>query len=160
MKKVIGLLLTSVIAFTIYAQSQQKNNLETENMDIENKELQSFNQYKDVEKALEPYITSAKSGDGKLSRSAFYDHAHIIGSIGGDIYNMTADEFGDAVSEGGPSENIKYHIAWIDISGPAAAAKVEFYNWSGIRFTDFFVLFKRDGQWKISGKVYDSHSNN
>jgi len=50
----------------------------------------------------------------------------VVGSIEGQVYNMTADEFGGAVSEGGPSENVKSHIAWIDISGPAAAAKVEF----------------------------------
>jgi hypothetical protein len=160
MKKVLSILTISLFAFTINAQSETNNNLKTEEMDNENKELQSFNDYKDIAKALEPYINSAKSGDGKLSQSAFYDHAHIVGSIEGQVYNMTADEFGDAVSEGGPSENVKYHIAWIDISGPAAAAKVEFYDWNGFRFTDFFVLFKKDGEWKISGKVYDSHNKN
>ncbi|WP_158655215.1 nuclear transport factor 2 family protein [Flavivirga eckloniae] len=123
-------------------------------------EKQSFNDIKEVTKALEPYIKSALTGDGKLSRSAFYDHAHILGSIKGTVYNMTADEFGGAVSEGGPSENVQHHITWIDISGPAAAAKVEFLDWNGLRFTDFFVLYKKDGQWKISGKVYNSHSKN
>jgi hypothetical protein len=123
-------------------------------------EKHSFNELKEVAKALEPYITAAKTGDGDLSRSAFFDHAHIVGSIGGTHYNMTADDFRGAVQEGGPSENIQSHIAWIDISGPAAAAKVEFIDWSGLRFTDFFVLYKKDEEWKISGKVYDSHSNN
>ena len=56
-------------------------------------EVQNFNEYKEVEKALQIYIDSAKSGDGKFSRTAFYDHAHILGSIGGQLYNMTADEF-------------------------------------------------------------------
>ncbi len=123
-------------------------------------EKQSFDEIKEVTKALEPYIKSAKTGDGKLSISTFYDHAHIVGSIGGNYYNMTTDQFSGAVSEGGPSENVQSHIAWIDISGPAAAAKVEFIDWNGLRFTDFFVLYKNDGEWKISGKVYDSHSNN
>lgn len=129
-------------------------------MDNQSNDFQSFNEYKDVEKALLPYIESARTGDGKLSRSAFYDHAHIIGSIDGEFSNMTADQFGEIVGSGGPSENIQYHIAWIDISGPAAAAKVEFNDWLGLRFTDFFVLYKKDGAWKISGKVYDSHSRN
>lgn len=123
-------------------------------------EAQSFNAYKEVAQALQPYIESAHTGDGKLSRSAFYDHAHIVGSIEGNFYNMTADEFEGAVQAGGPSENVKSHIAWIDISGPSAAAKVEFIDWNGLRFTDFFVLYKNEGVWKISGKVYDSHSNN
>ena len=123
-------------------------------------ELHSFNEYKAVEKALQPYITSATSGDGNVIRTAFYDHAHIVGAIGGEFYNMDADVFAGVVTEGGPSPDVKHHIAWIDISGPAAAAKVEFRDWGGNRFTDFFVLYKHDGEWKISGKVCDSHANN
>ncbi|MBS9464028.1 nuclear transport factor 2 family protein [Flagellimonas sp. 389] len=123
-------------------------------------EVQSFNEYKEVEKALQPYIESARTGDGKLSRSAFFDHAHILGSVGGTLYNQTADEFEAVVNEGGPSAEVQSCIAWIDISGPAAAAKVEFIDWAGLRFTDFFVLYKENGKWRISGKVYDSHANN
>lgn len=123
-------------------------------------ETQSFNEYQEVAKALQPYIESASTGDGKLSRSAFYDHAHIVGSVDGGYSNPNADQFADAISSGGPSESVQHHIAWIDISGPAAAAKVEFIDWGGFRFTDFFVLYKKDGEWKISGKVYDAHSRN
>ncbi|TRX54322.1 nuclear transport factor 2 family protein [Fulvivirga sp. M361] len=129
-------------------------------METQINEVKSFNEYQEVAKSLRPYIDAAKSGDGKLSRSAFYDHAHIVGSIGGQFENNTADEFAKAVSSLGESPNIQHHIAWIDISGPAAAAKVEFLDWKGFRFTDFFVLYKKDGQWKISGKTYDSHSQN
>lgn len=123
-------------------------------------EQQSFDDYAAVEKALQPYITSARTGDGELTRSAFYDHAHIVGSIGGTLYNLDADTFAGAVAEGGPSENVRHHIAWINVSGPAAAARVEFIDWGGNRFTDFFILYKEEGEWKISGKVYDSHTNN
>jgi hypothetical protein len=138
---------------------QINNSINTTDMNTQN-ENQSFNEIKEVAIALEPYIRSAKTGDGALTRTAFYDHAHIVGSIGGAYYNMTADDFGGAVSEGGPSENVQSYIAWIDVSGPAAAAKVEFLDWNGARFTDFFVLYKNEGEWKISGKVYDSHSQN
>lgn len=123
-------------------------------------EEQNFAAYTEIVKALQPYIDSAKSGDGKLTKTAFYDHAHIVGSVEGTFYNMDLDTFAGAVTEGGESPEVQHHIAWIDISGPAAVAKVEFINWGGLRFTDFFVLYKHDGQWKISGKVYDSHTNN
>lgn len=123
-------------------------------------ESQSFEEYKAVTEALQPYIKSAKSGDGKLNRTAFYDHAHIVGSVDGEYSNPNADDFSKGITEFGPAPDVRHHIAWIDISGPAAAAKVEFIHWNGFRFTDFFVLYKHDGQWKISGKVYDSHSNN
>lgn len=123
-------------------------------------EVHSFGEYKAVVNALQPYIKSAATGDGKFIRTAFYDHAHIVGSVGGEFYNMDADVFASVVADGGPSPEVQSHIAWIDISGPAAAAKVEFIDWGGNRFTDFFVLYRHEDQWKISGKVYDSHSNN
>lgn len=123
-------------------------------------EIQNFNEYQEVVKALQPYIESARTGNGKVMRSVFYDHAHVVGSMNGEHMNYTADGFAEAVGSLGGSENVRHHIAWIDISGPAAAAKVEFIDWLGFRFTDFFVLYKNDGQWKISGKVYDSHAKN
>lgn len=123
-------------------------------------ETESFAENEAVAEALRPYIESAKSGDGALCRTAFFDHAHIVGSVNGEFSNLGADAFKDAVSSMGTSPKIQHRIVSIDVSGPAAAAKVEFINWGGFRFTDFFVLYKHDGQWKISGKVYDSHSNN
>ncbi len=123
-------------------------------------EAHSFAEYKAVEAALKPYIDGAKTGDGNHLRPAFFDHAHVVGSMNGDFLNMDADGFKDAINSFGPSPDIEHHVAWIDISGPAAAAKVEFINWLGFRFTDFFVLYKQDGQWKISGKVYDTHAKN
>lgn len=123
-------------------------------------EAASFAEYTAVEKALTPYITAAKTGNGKLSRSAFFDHANIVGSVGGEFSAPDADAFAEAVSNMGASPDVEHRIVWIDISGPAAAARVEFINWGGFRFTDLFILYKKDGQWKISGKVYDSHSNN
>ncbi|MEP3277621.1 MAG: nuclear transport factor 2 family protein [Stappiaceae bacterium] len=123
-------------------------------------EAHSFAEYQAIAAALKPYIDAAKTGDGKLSRSAFFDHAHIVGSIEGTYYDMDAETFAGAVSEGGPAPDVQSHIAWINVSGPAAAARVEFLNWGGMRYTDFFVLYKKDGVWKISSKVYDSHSKN
>ena len=123
-------------------------------------EAQSFSAYQEIRAALQPYIDSAKSGDGVLTRTAFYDHAHIVGTVKGELYNMDADTFQQAVTQGGPSPEVQHHIAWIDITGSSAAVKLEFIDWGGMRYTDYLVLFKHEGHWKISGKVYDSHANN
>jgi len=163
---IVVLLMTVLVSINLSGQKTDHKSQSTDKysksqiMQDKSTDAASFAAYEEVAKALQPYIDAAKSGDGDLSRSAFYDHAHIVGSIGGNFYNMTADEFRGAVAEGGPSANVRHRIAWIDISGPAAAAKVEFIDWGGLRFTDFFVLYKKDGKWQISGKVYDSHSQN
>lgn len=125
----------------------------------ENEEY-TFTEYQEIARAIQTYIDGARNGDGELCVSSFYEHTHIVGSIGGEFSNHTKTEFKTAVTELGAATDIKHQIAFIDVSGPAAAARVEFYNWKGIRFTDFFVLYKHNGQWKISGKTYSSHSNN
>ncbi|MBL4761907.1 MAG: nuclear transport factor 2 family protein [Gammaproteobacteria bacterium] len=128
--------------------------------EITAQEKASFNEYNAVVEALQPYIQSAKDGNSERIRTAFYDHAHIVGSMNGTFLNMDADSFKDAIQGGGESPEVQHKIAWVDISGPAAAVKLEFINWIGFRFTDFLVLYKNDGKWKISAKVYDSHEKN
>lgn len=123
-------------------------------------EVSSFEEYKAIEAAIKVYTDAAKTGDGALSRTTFYDHAYVVGAIEGTNFEMDADTFAGAVTEGGPAANVQHHVAWINISGPAAAARVEFLDWNGMRYTDFFVLYKKDGIWKISSKVFDSHSKN
>lgn len=147
------------VASIASAENSVRPDPQPETRMVEN-EQKGFAEYQAVVKALQPYIVSAKTGDGNLTRTAFYDHAHIVGSVDGQFYNTDLDSFVQSINDGGTSPLVQHHIAWIDISGPAAAAKVEFVNWNGFRFTDFFVLYKHDGQWKISGKVYDSHSRN
>jgi hypothetical protein len=129
-------------------------------MPITQQEQASFDEYSAVVAALEPYINGASTGDGIRMRPAFFDHAHIVGSLEGSFENAKADDFCEEINKLGGSPDVKHHIAWIDISGPAAAAKVEFVNFLGFRFTDFFVLYKLNGVWRISGKVYDSHAQN
>ena len=123
-------------------------------------EKASFDEYEAIEAALQPYMQAAVTGDGALSVSTFMDDARVIGSANGQLYNVSKDGLKGMVSSGGPSPNVRSRITWIDVSGPAAAARVEFYDWGGMRYTDFFVLYKSDNAWKISGKVYDSHSKN
>ena len=127
---------------------------------MNNQEKESFNALQEVTKALQPYIESAKTGDGKLGRSVFFAHAPVVGSVDGNFSQVDADQYGETLSSMGPSENVQHQIAWIDISGPAAVAKLEFIDWLGFRFTDYLSLYKKDGQWKISAKVFDAHARN
>jgi len=99
------------------------------------------------------------SGLGKESGQAWYI-AQVLQYTKPDPVHSDVEAFGRRVDDNDPSPDIQHHIAWIDISGPSAAARVEFTGWRGFRFTDFFVLYKHDGQWKISGKVYNSHAKN
>lgn len=51
-----------------------------------------------------------------------------------------------------------HHVSLIDVTGPSAAAIVEFTDCSGASFSDLYVLQKHNNQWAISQKVWDSHA--
>lgn len=123
-------------------------------------ERQSFDEYTAVEAALKHYIDGAYTGDGDAQRSVWMDHARIVGSVDGQFMALTVDEFIAAVKEQGPAPNVSHHVVNIEITGSAATARIEFIDWNGYRFTDFFVMAKQEGTWRISGKVFDSHSRN
>ncbi len=123
-------------------------------------ERRSFEDHAAVAAALQPYIDAARTGDGAAMRDAWYDHAHIVGSLDGQAVTLDADAFCRLIDQVGGSPEVQARIASIDIAGNAAAARVEFLGWGGARYTDFFILYRRDGRWRISGKVYDSHSRN
>lgn len=56
-----------------------------------------------------------------------------------------------------PSENPTVAIAYIDITGTAAAARVDTDNLSGYGFTDYFNLLKVNGKWTIVSKIFHGH---
>lgn len=123
-------------------------------------ERQSFDEYAAIAAALQPYIDSARTGDGAGMRHIWFDHAHVVGSLDGNLVNLDADAFCQLIDQVGGSPDLQARIACIDYQGRAAFARIEFQDWGGARYTDFFVLYKQDGQWKMSAKVYDSHTRN
>lgn len=123
-------------------------------------ERASFLEHDAVAAVLQLYIDAARSGDGTSLRGLWFDHARIVGPKDGKLVNLDPDAFCRWVDSEGGSANVQARIASIQICGRAASARVEFLDWHGARFTDFFVLLKHNSHWLISGKVFDSHSRN
>jgi hypothetical protein len=121
-------------------------------------EQTSFAAYEDIAAALQVYIDSARSGDGERMRSAFLPEATVRGSYGGEPTDWSVAEFCALIARGGGAPDLKARIAGVEPSGSAAMARLEAVNWRGTRYTDFFVLLKRDGQWRIATKVFYAHS--
>lgn len=124
--------------------------------DLKKLEREQFDVYTALTTALAPYIEGARTGDTRMLRSIFADHANIAGIYGGTLMASNAD----AVLEwpATPSPDVQVHIAALDVSGPAAYAKLEIIDWMGMRFTDYLLLVLIDGEWKISAKLSDAHS--
>jgi hypothetical protein len=110
-----------------------------------------------ITKAVEKYVDAARHGDAALMRDAFVAEATVRGSYGGKPVDWTLREFCDVIARGGPAAGLDAQIAAIEVSGTAAMARLEAFNWRGTRYTDFFVLLEREGEWRIASKVFFAH---
>lgn len=117
----------------------------------------AFAPYEEIFAALEPYVAAARTGSTAGLRASFEDDARIEGWIDGRYLCLDPDAFTDWVAQNGSSPDLQFRVVSIDYSGLAAAVRVEFENWLGFRFTDFFTLVRREDGWGIASKVYYAH---
>ena len=110
-----------------------------------------------VEQALGPYLNAARHGTADGLRDSWHEQARIVGWVDGQFAALDRDAFVGWIVQNGPSPDIVHRIVSIDVSGAAAAVRVEFSGWLGFRFTDFFLLRRTGTRWEIVNKVYDSH---
>ena len=106
-------------------------------------------------KPLEAYLQGHASGEAAHMRQAFLPSAHIEGIRDGKFLSWTAEEY-IAGFTGKPAADEAQRKRWIDrvdVSGDAAMAQVTLDYPPGT-FTDYFVLLKVDGEWKIANKVW------
>jgi Putative lumazine-binding len=110
-----------------------------------------------VRAAIEQYFKGHATGSPDEMRKAFLPSAHIEGIRNGTFTSWTAEEYSSRFS-GKPAEGERARrrtIDSVDVSGNAAMARATLVH-GGTTFTDYFVLLKVDGGWKIANKVYSS----
>lgn len=121
-------------------------------------EAESYNEYEDIHAALQNYIEGARTGSARLMRLAFLETARIQGSYDGEPADFTLDEFCARIDKNGPAADVEARVVAVNLQGTAAMARLEARNWRGFRYTDFFVLLKRNEGWKIASKVFFAHA--
>jgi hypothetical protein len=108
-----------------------------------------------VRAALGHYLQGHATGDAAHMRKAFLPTAHIEGIRDGRFTSWTVDEYCSRFTgKPAPDEASRRRtIDSVDISGTSAMAKATLVH-GATTFTDYFVLLKVDGEWKIANKVY------
>jgi hypothetical protein len=110
-----------------------------------------------VRAAISQYFRGHATGSPAEMRKAFLPTAHIEGIRGGTFTSWTAEEY-ISRGTGTPAEDEASRRRTIDsvnVSGTAAMARATLVH-GATTFTDYFVLLKVDGEWKIANKVYSS----
>jgi hypothetical protein len=109
-----------------------------------------------VRAAIEQYFRGHATADSTVMRQAFLPTAHIEGIRNGSFSSWTVNEYVGGMN-GVPAADEAERRRTIDevsVTGTAATAKATLLH-GPTHFTDYFVLLKVNGEWKIANKVYD-----
>ena len=110
-----------------------------------------------VRAVVNQYFRGHATGSADEMRKAFMPTAHIEGIRSGKFVSWTVDQY-CANFKGQPAADEasrKRTIDSVDVSGTAAMAKATLVH-GATTFTDYFVLLKDNGEWKMANKVYSS----
>jgi hypothetical protein len=110
-----------------------------------------------VRAVVHQYFRGHATNDGMEMRKPFLPTAHIEGIRDGRFVSWTVDEYCSRFG-GKPAADEASRKRTIDsvaVSGTAAMAQATLIH-GETTFTDYFVLLKVDGAWKIANKVYSA----
>ncbi len=137
--------------------NQEKSNTEQKNIKIETMKNENHTEYKAIEKALQSYLVSPNTAKASGLKEDWYKHLLVIGEINDNNVEMTRNEFINLIESHEATPETKGRIVAIDLEKNAACVKLEFFTPSGFRFTDYILMYKENGSWKASSKVFDSN---
>ena len=110
-----------------------------------------------VRAAINQYFKGHATAQAEEMRKPFLPTAHIEGIRQGVFTSWTVDQY-VANFRGTPAQDEasrKRTIDSVNIAGTAAMVKATLVH-GATTFTDYFVMLKVDGTWKIANKVYSS----
>jgi Putative lumazine-binding len=101
------------------------------------------------------YIDGSRTGDAETLHEAFDDRALMFGSLGGDRVDIPISQMIDMVKAKPMGETYEAQITAVEHAGDAATVTVEETGcWGSVSFTDYFLLSRIDGDWKIVAKAF------
>ena len=105
-----------------------------------------------VRQTLNYYMEGGTLGQFDILKKAFHETATMKYLREGYQEVNALEFFGSRMS--GKKSDRQCRITYLDISGPAAHARVEL-EYADFMFIDYMNLLKIDGEWKIVNKIFD-----
>ncbi|MFC3093612.1 nuclear transport factor 2 family protein [Alteromonas sediminis] len=112
----------------------------------------TLNDYQNVALTIQKYFDGTQFGKKALVKEAFTETLFIQWiNAEGEFKSRDASSYIGNITEG--KHTPRYgHIVSIDITNNAASAKVEI-DWGERTISDYLLLLKIDGKWKITNKI-------
>jgi len=116
-------------------------------------------EYNAVEFVARKFIEGVRTGDAGIMEPYFHEKAAMFGQYGANKQAGSINLLFDSLSKDNPcKEDYTARVDVLALENGAAVVKVIEDGWHGYNFTDFLVMQKVDGLWKIVAKVYDTVS--
>ena len=111
-------------------------------------------EYDNITKTLMDYIEGTANGEPDRVKRAFHKDLNLYTVAGDSVKVWNGQNYIGGIKEGNKSNRIG-RIVSIDIENDAASAKIEILMPERKRkYTDYLLLLKYQGQWKIIHKSY------
>ena len=117
-----------------------------------------ISEYEKVEEVARKFIEGVRTGNAEILKPIFHENAVIFGRLNNEVTEEgTIKGFFQGIEKAGPcGSNYKGRIDILALESRVAIVKVVEDNWKDYKFTDFLTLWKRDGEWKVVAKAYDT----
>jgi hypothetical protein len=112
-----------------------------------------------VRAALELYLRSHATGEGRHVEQVFHPQLKLMWVAGDSLATRTAAQY-VAGHRGVPASDEAQRRRWIasvEVFGDAASARIVL-DYPTITYVDFFTLLKINGEWKIVTKTFASQA--
>ncbi len=114
-----------------------------------------------IRQTLQYFFDGFDNLDAILIKKAFHPEAQTrYIANNGSVAGMQVSDWDESMQKARENpdhplqkETSRKNIIYIDVTGTAAAAKVE-WVFTGFMFTDYYNLLKIDGRWYIMNKAY------
>ena len=96
-------------------------------------------------------------------RNGFHPDFEMIASREGTISRISIEDWIQRIeanrqrNPNPPAEKTTVKYLSVDVTHDVASVKLELHRGGNLIFTDYFFLYKINGEWKILSKVYHAH---
>jgi len=113
-----------------------------------------------IEALLTRYIAAISQANSQLMQPLFHTESAMFHLVDGNVSSIPIKGLFNAVDTlFTPSPEATSTIAYIDIAGEAAVARLDLDGITGNKFTNFFSFLKQDDQWQIATKTLHTYTN-
>jgi hypothetical protein len=121
-------------------------------------------QYDAIVKTMKGYLDGVREGKSELMRPVFHPAATFFGYYPGGVMNGPIQQLFDVTDKNGPSPNIQFRFAKVEIVGSIASLHLELEGYSGsiagsgVSMSDVFTLMLTEEGWTIVQKAFHWHT--